>query len=141
MYMSSEERRLARVTGRARASCERPAPRAVAKAVPPRKPSAAGERLDGEERRDCERIDLDSELMVRRIGGFNFQVRLENVSTAGCRIEMVEATEAGEAMIARFPALEPLGADICWTKGTTAGLNFSRPIHPAVFEALLGRLG
>ena len=152
MYLTSDEQRLARITERAHASSAREVPLAVQAylSAPPRrvrkKPSAmpqiADESGDGFllDRRHCERVALAGEVTVRRIGGFNFQVGLEDVSPAGCRIEMIEEAQAGEAIIARFPELEPLGGEICWTKATTAGLHFSRPIHSAVFESLLGRI-
>ena len=81
------------------------------------------------------------ELLVRRIGGFNFQAGLKDVSTDGCRVELIEECEAGEDIIARFPQLEPLGAWVRWTQGRTCGVEFMRPIHPAVFKFLLTRLG
>lgn len=81
------------------------------------------------------------QLLVRRIGGFSFDLELENVSTSGCRVEMVEECATGEDVITRFPQLEPLGGWVRWTLGTTAGVEFIRPIHPAVFDALLARLG
>jgi hypothetical protein len=83
---------------------------------------------------------LVSRVVVRPIGGFNCEVRLDDASAAGCRVEMVESVDVGESLIARFPQLEPLVAKVCWTKKTTAGLHFSKSIHPAVFDALLTRL-
>jgi hypothetical protein len=45
----------------------------------------------------------------------------------------------GEHVIARFPQLQPLGAHVCWTAGTTVGIEFRTPFHPAVFDSLLGK--
>jgi hypothetical protein len=93
------------------------------------------------DRRRTKRRELHGpQLLVRRIGGFNFQAGLKDVSTDGCRIELIEEFEAGEDLIARFPQLEPLGAWVRWTLGPTAGVEFMRPIHPAVFKFLLKRL-
>ena len=83
---------------------------------------------------------MNSRVVIRPIGGFNCEVRLDDASITGCRVEMVEPVDVGESLIARFPQLEPLVAKVSWSKGTTAGLQFSKSIHPAVFDALLTRL-
>jgi len=92
------------------------------------------------DRRDCPRVAVASAISVRPIGAFNYQVKLHDLSTAGCRVEVVEAVEIGEAVIARFPQLEPLVGAIRWKDGSTAGLEFSRRMHPAVLDALVNRL-
>ena len=92
------------------------------------------------DRRRVPRVGVASSITVRPIGGFNHQVRLDDVSTAGCRVELVEATELGEPLITRFPQLEPLVGEVRWKDGATAGLQFSRLMHPAVLDALVTRL-
>ena len=92
------------------------------------------------ERRCLKRVAINSEMIVRRIGGFNFEVALRDVSAHGCQVELIEACEVGDAIIARFPQLEPLGSRVCWTRGTTTGIEFQTKIHPAVFDHLLGKL-
>ena len=92
------------------------------------------------DRRDCPRTAVASTISMRPIGAFNYQVRLHDVSIAGCRVELVEEAEIGEAVIARFPHLEPLVGAIRWKGGSTAGLQFSRRMHPAVLDALVTRL-
>jgi hypothetical protein len=92
------------------------------------------------DRRECERVEVASSITVRPIGGYNHQVRLDDVSTAGCRVELIEATELGDPLIARFPQLEPLVGEVRWKDGATAGLQFSRRMHPAVLDALVTRL-
>jgi len=106
-------------------------------------PQAEGETDEAMalDRRRSKRRDLDvAELIMRRIGGFNFQVPLTNVSASGCCIVLIEECEKGEDVIARFPRLEPIAGVVRWTEGTTAGVEFARPIHPAVFEMLLRRM-
>jgi hypothetical protein len=92
------------------------------------------------DRRACGRVDVASSITLRPIGGFNHEVALHDVSIAGCRVELVESAELGEPLIARFPQLEPLVGALRWAKGATAGLEFTRPIHPAVLDQLLTRL-
>ena len=92
------------------------------------------------DRRQCERTDVASSIVLRPIGGFNHQVRVEDVSTAGCRVELVEETELDEPLITRFPDLEPLVGAVRWKHGALAGLEFTRRMHPAVLAALVTRL-
>ena len=92
------------------------------------------------DRRDCELIQVASAITVRPIGGFNHQVRIDELSIAGCRVELVEEVELGEPLITRFPELEPLVGAVRWKHGAEAGLEFSRRMHPAVLEALVARL-
>ena len=92
------------------------------------------------DRRSVDRVAVASEITVRPIGGCNHQARLDDVSTAGCRVELVETADLGEVMITRFPELEPLVGSVCWKEGATAGLAFSRQMHPAVLDAVVMRL-
>jgi hypothetical protein len=139
------ERRLLRIRDRAHASSkkgmparvqaglEEPAKRAAA-------PEAAGDGGVNPERRRFSRVPLNSKVVIRRITGFNFQVAVRDVSSGGCRVELLEPCEVGDPMITRFPELEPLGSRACWTQGTTTGVQFLTAIHSAVFESLLARL-
>lgn len=106
----------------------------------PVEPACANVPAVDNERRGLHRVATDAEIIVRRIGGFNFEVALRDVSAHGCQIELIEACEVGDPIIARFPQLEPLGSRVCWTRGTTTGIEFQTKIHPAVFDHLLGRL-
>lgn len=92
------------------------------------------------DRRCIDRIAVASSITLRPIGGFNHQVRIDDVSIAGCRVELVEETVLGERLIARFPQLEPLVGEVRWKAGAMAGLEFSRAVHPAVLDALVSRL-
>ena len=139
------ERRLARIKGRARAASEAASP--VLSSYLSSEPLGArlkgdvADLPDGEpERRKASRVPIASEVLVRRIGGFSFNVALTDISTGGCRVELLEASEIGDPVVARLPKLEPLGARVCWAEGTTTGVQFLTTIHPAVFDLLLSRL-
>jgi hypothetical protein len=138
------ERRLLRIRGRARAGSEKPvSPNVQAYLRGEPGPAIARDgKADGtdEERRRFSRVSVPSEIVVRRIGGFNFQVSLKDISSGGCRVEMIEPCQLGDPLIARLPELEPLGSRVCWGDGTITGVEFLRPIHPAVFDALLARM-
>lgn len=105
-------------------------------------PTAAHDVANGltDERRSSARVPVWSEIVIRRIGGFNFQVAMADISSGGCRVEMVEPCEAGDSVITRLPKLEPLGSRVCWSDGRSTGLQFLTSIHPAVFDALVARL-
>ncbi|MGN6849100.1 MAG: PilZ domain-containing protein [Sphingomicrobium sp.] len=140
--------RLQRVTSRAHASIAEALSEATAKAtarlgatvtpiiseLPESVAAAEGER------RRSDRFASSAPIHARRIPGTNFEVPLDNISSGGCRIETLEECEEGDDIIARLPHLEPIGARVRWTLGRTAGLQFVRPIHAAVFNRLLGQL-
>ncbi len=92
-------------------------------------------------RRRSQRVRVVSaEIGMRRMGSFSFQVVLEDVSTGGCKVELVEFVEVNDHIIARFPGIEPFSAKVSWADSRFAGIDFDRPLHPAVFEQLLSRL-
>jgi hypothetical protein len=82
---------------------------------------------------------VEHEVGVKKRGGFGFQLATLDVSPEGCRVELVEMVDAGERVIVRLPALEPLGAQVAWVQGANAGLHFQRPLHSAVFDQLIDR--
>jgi hypothetical protein len=63
-----------------------------------------------------------------------------DASSHGCKVEFVERPEMQECVWVRFEGLEPLEAHVRWLEGHCAGLQFSRPIHPAVFDLMAERL-
>ena len=138
------DRRLERIRARARAACERPN-YAEMTAYVNAQPSAAVTPVTetteaANERRRHGRVGVESAMMVRRIGVSTFHVALKDISAGGCRVVMLEPGEIGDPVIARLPQLEPLGSRLCWTEGTTTGVQFLRTMHPAVFDMLLTRL-
>jgi hypothetical protein len=134
--------RLNRIRSRARETSEQPLPTTVQAYLDgkPSRPAVTEHVPSGDERRSAERIAVQSAVTVRRIGGFNFEVSLNDISSSGCSVEMLEASEVGDTVIARFPELEPLGSRICWTRGRTTGVEFFNRIHPAVLDLLVSRL-
>jgi hypothetical protein len=95
-------------------------------------------RPEGCRRQSCRR-PVEHEVGVKKLGGFGFQLPTLDVSPEGCRVELVEMVDAGERVIVRLPALEPLGAQVAWVQGANAGLHFQRPLHSAVFDQLMDR--
>ena len=91
--------------------------------------------------RHAGRVDVPGEVAVRAPGRKNYRVRILDLSTDGCRVHLIERPSIGELMMIKFEGLEVMDADVCWVEGHTAGLKFDRPIHPAVLDLLVQRLG
>ena len=145
MYVShlSEHRRLRRISDRAREANQALLSESVQAYLVGDPAKAAQDmpaEVDGDERRRWARVTSGGDVIIRRLGGFNFQVALQDLSAGGCRVEMIEAPEPGDSVIARLPQLEPLGAEVRWAEGTTAGIRFANAIHPAVFDMVVARL-
>jgi hypothetical protein len=136
--------RLTRIKDRARTNSERPLPPKVQAYLTGRPATVAAEASseipEGGERRRCDRVTLAANVVVRRLGGFNFEVELKDISAGGCKVVLPEACEIGDPVIARLPQLEPLGSRVSWADGMTTGVQFLTVIHPAVFDSLLTRL-
>ena len=101
---------------------------------------AAFAPADRPQTRRTPRVALDAEVALRRSGRNNYRVQVFDLSPEGCRIEFVDRPDIDEMLWVKFEGLEAVPATVCWLRGPLAGLEFGRPIHPAVFEVLLGRL-
>lgn len=77
---------------------------------------------------------------VRREGLNSYEVSLFDISPHGCRLEFVDRPNVDERIFIKLDTLEQLAANVCWVEGTMAGVQFEKPIHPAVFELLLARI-
>ena len=91
--------------------------------------------------RNGKRKTAGMEAQLRRIGRLSYWVELRDLSPEGCLIELVERPALDEIMQVRLPGLETLQARVRWVDNYVAGLKFERPIHPAVFDLLLQRMG
>jgi hypothetical protein len=94
----------------------------------------------GQQPRKAERVSIEAQVAMRRIGNANYRVRLFDMSPDGCKVELIERPRTGEHVLVKMPSLETLDAEVCWVEGFTAGLRFGKPIHPAVFDLLVERL-
>lgn len=94
----------------------------------------------GHQPRRSERIPLSAEVTLRRHGHHSYRVRVFDASAHGCKVEFVERPVAQECLWVRFEGLEPMEATVCWLDERSAGLQFSKPIHPAVFDLVAERL-
>ncbi len=86
------------------------------------------------------RVSLDATVQLRRAGKSHHQVKIFDLSANGCKAEFIERPMLDELVWVKFDQLNAIEAMVCWTVGFNVGLEFDRPIHPAVFEMLLARL-
>ncbi len=91
--------------------------------------------------RRTSRVPVPGEVGLRSPGKSQFRVRVLDLSTDGCRVELVERPKVGDPMLVKFEGLEVLDAEVCWVEGHSAGLMFNNRVHPAVLDLLLKRLG
>jgi hypothetical protein len=87
-----------------------------------------------------DRFAVAGEATLRREGGNNYRVQVFDISSTGCKVEIVERPVVDERVWIRFEGLESLHATVMWVAPPLAGLQFERPIHPAVFAALMTTL-
>jgi hypothetical protein len=90
--------------------------------------------------RNVPRIALKAEGILRARSRSSYRVPVRDLSLQGCQVEFVERPREGDKMSIKFFGLEALEAEVCWVERSTAGLMFTKPIHPAVFDLLLKRL-
>lgn len=83
------------------------------------------------------RAALKAKILLRRSGRKNYVVQTTDVSPSGCRVEFVDRPSEGERHWIKFDGLDALEGEVRWVKGFSAGLQFVRPIYPAVFDLLL----
>lgn len=91
--------------------------------------------------RRSERISLTADVSLKRLGQNSYRVRANDLSPHGCKVDLVERPRVGEHMLVKFEGLEVFDAEVCWVEGYVAGLRFEKPMHPAVFDLMIQRLG
>jgi hypothetical protein len=91
--------------------------------------------------RRSERVALNASVSLRRSGQIKYQVHIFDVSLHGCRIEFVERPNLDEQLWVKFNGLQPIEAEVCRVDGCSVGVNFVRPVHPAVFDRIVSGLG
>ena len=90
--------------------------------------------------RKSERVEIAAMARLRRRGHHNFTVKAYDLSPEGCKLEFLERPELEETVWVKFDGLELLQARVCWIEDLKVGIEFVRPLHPAVFETLAARL-
>lgn len=91
--------------------------------------------------RQSERHAVDCPVMVRRQGRRSQIIDASDVSLHGCSLRFTDAPRVGEIIWVKLAHLEALETEVRWVTDFTCGASFRRPLHPAVFDLVLVRLG
>jgi hypothetical protein len=91
-------------------------------------------------RRKLPRVALDAEVSTRRSVERSYCTMIHDLSRAGCSLEFVERPRIEESIWIKFEGLEALDSIVRWIEGDRAGVEFVKPLHEAVFDALVSRL-
>ncbi len=83
---------------------------------------------------------MSAEVDLRRAAQNKYRVHIYDLSPHGCKVEFVERPRLEETVWVKFDGLEALEARVCWVEGVAVGVEFQRPLHPAVFDVLVSRL-
>jgi hypothetical protein len=87
------------------------------------------------------RISLSAGVLLRRSARPTYKAEVFEASRSGCSCEFIERPAIGERLWIKFDGMEALEARVSWVDGTRQGLRFATPMHPAVFELVITRLG
>jgi len=87
------------------------------------------------------RVDVMAEIGLRVLGRNSYRTQAQDLSTDGCKVEVIERPSLGDTMSVKFDGLEVMEADVAWLEGHIAGLTFKNRMHPAVLDLLLRRIG
>jgi hypothetical protein len=86
------------------------------------------------------RLCVEAEIQFRGPKISNYSTQVRDLSAFGCCVDVVHRVRVHEQAWIKFPGLEALEAVVCWEKEFRAGVEFVRPLHPAVMEMLGMRL-
>jgi hypothetical protein len=89
--------------------------------------------------RKSARVKIAATVKLGRRGHDNFSAKAFDFSREGCKLEFQERPRLDETVWVKFDDLELLEATVCWVDDLCVGVEFARPLHPAVFEMLAAR--
>ncbi|HUG46749.1 MAG TPA: PilZ domain-containing protein [Sphingomicrobium sp.] len=86
------------------------------------------------------RVSIKAQVKLRRRGSQHLLVHAFDFSPEGCKLEFLERPDLDETVWVTFKGMEPMQASVCWIEEKFAGVEFTRPVHPAVFEHLISQI-
>lgn len=87
-----------------------------------------------------ERLRVNGNVIFRRACKQQYLVRVFDLSRAGCKVEFVERPNLGERVWVKLDGLDSIECGVRWVEGFIGGIEFERPIYPAVYELLVAKL-
>ena len=102
--------------------------------------TSGGSSPESSRKRKSPRVPLKANVQLRRSGQSNYLVDVHDISPEGCKLEFIERPRLDETVWVKFDKLDAVEASVCWIRGSEVGIEFVRPIYPAVFDVLVSRL-
>lgn len=84
--------------------------------------------------RRAERVPLRADISFRRQGDHRYPVTITDFSAEGCRLEAPIKVNPGDPVWIKLPGLKSIEGVARWVDNWTVGVEFDRPLHPAVFD-------
>lgn len=95
---------------------------------------------DDNNHRRTERTVLRADIDMRRPGDHRYRVNVMDFSPEGCRFESPIVVQPGHEVYVSLPGLETIQGVVRWTKEWMVGVEFTRPLYPAVFEMVRAKM-
>ncbi|WP_298092471.1 pilus assembly protein PilZ [uncultured Sphingomonas sp.] len=96
------------------------------------------EPVDGQELRQSLRRKVKMRAHLRDKGQTRFEIDVVDLSQQGFRAETSFTLWPGTVVWLTLPGLAPLEAVVAWRDKFKYGCAFAKPLHPAVFEHIVG---
>jgi PilZ domain len=92
------------------------------------------EFLDNSNQRTAERRPTGVRSALRPRGMGSIPVQVIDISARGCRVEVRPTPYEGSTVWLKLPGLEAWYGRVAWVGEGCVGVEFSKPLHPAVVE-------
>ena len=85
--------------------------------------------------RENQRLPLQATVSIKRYGSRrSTRARMFDLSVKGCCVVTSEPLRTGTQVLIRIPGLEFWSATVAWRREEAVGIEFHKPLHPAVVE-------
>lgn len=95
---------------------------------------------DNDDPRRAKRVSLRADIEFRRSGEHRWRVNILDFSPEGCRVDLPIKVLAEDTVWISLPGIETIQGNVCWVREWEAGIEFSSPLHPAVFDMVRERM-
>lgn len=86
--------------------------------------------------RMADRLQVNTQALLRRAGRVAFPVKVLDMTASGCRCEFVDRPGIYERVWIKLNGLASIEATVCWIEQSMVGLSYKHPLHPAVFDMI-----
>ena len=95
---------------------------------------------DKSDPRRAERVTLRADIEFRRAGEHRWRVNILDFSPEGCRVDVPVRVLDDDTVWISLPGIETIQGSVAWVREWEAGIKFSSPLHPAVFDMVRERM-